>query len=617
MTPSRSTQAPLDRRPDLCRVKLLLPVWGPRHLDRFLTASLPSLLWPGNLPALADTLPCEFVVMTGSDDAETLAAHPNWHRLERICPVRVVVVDDLISDAAYAVTVTLAYAQAIRAVGPAMRDTGFIFLAADFLVADGSLATVLARWRNGADGVLAGNFQVAEEAIGRSWPDGRIEERSPMAPRQLVRWSLDHLHPDTTRVIVNGGYRRTESANRLFWRVDRDTLLGRFYLLHMIGIRPEVPEFAIGAACDYSFIPELCPSNRVEILTDSDEYFVAEMQSDADSVRKETGAATLDPRHIARALSRWTTAWHRENARHMILYHAAGTPERLAEIGAEAEAAIDAIGRRLSTSPQSHRDHPYWIGGIALHQVTTGKREPQGRGSLRAAATELWWRMRLWGFGRPPEIRPWHPRWPDFAAVRAQLGCGAAILILSDEPHSFAHWASRFAAKSTSIRREPLDAAGVSQRIGAVEPFDRCLLVLQDDGAGAVCRSVDALGPVLKPNGRIIVLVIKNLKDGPAVIDPAGAAAIGCGLAATGWTMQSSYLPAGSVRHALQRGLIASAHATRCRSRSVAVAAILACGILAPLSWACNGYALRSATHRPPRACSSALFVIRQQVEDA
>jgi hypothetical protein len=197
--------------------------------------------------------------------------------------------------------------------------------------------------------------------------------------------------------------------------------------------------------------------------------------------------------------------------------------------------------------------------------------------------------------------------------VRAQLGFGAAILILSDEPHSFAHWASRFSAKSTSIRREPLDAVGVSPRIGAAGPFDRCLLVLPDDGADGVCRSVDALGSMLKPDGRIIVLVIKDLKDGPAVIDSAGAAAIRCSLAATGWVMQSSYLPAGSVRHALQRGLVASAHATRCRSRSVAVAAILACGILVPLSWACNGIALRSATRRPLRSCSSALFVMRME----
>jgi hypothetical protein len=615
-----SAQAVLDpgaeRRPDLRGVKLLLPVWGRCHLDQFLNASLPSLLWPGNLPALVDAMPCEFVAMTGSDDAETLAAHPNWHRLERICPVRVVAIDDLISDASYAVTITLAYTQAMRAAGAAMLDTGFIFLVADFLVADGSLGAVLARLRGGADGVLAGNFQVAAEAVGQSWPDGSIDTGVPLTPRQLVRWSLDHLHPQTVRAIVNAGYRRTETANRLFWCVDRNTLLGRFYLLHMIGIRPEIRDFTIGAACDYSFIPELCPSNRVVVLTDSDEYFVTEMQSTMNARGRADKAPALDPRLVAGDLSRWTTTRHRENARHSVLLHAADLPERLSEIETEAEALIDAIGRRLATIPQSHRHHPYWIGGTALHQATTGTRElGRGRG-LSAATTRLWWRMRLSGFGRPPETRPWHPRWPDFSAAGAQLDFGGTLLILSDEPRSFERWTSRVAGKPVSIRRKRFDPGPARLQIGEAGPFDCCLLVLPEDDACGIGPTVDSLASVLKPGGKVIVLVIKDLRDNPSVLEPTGTAAIERGLAATGWTMQSSYLPAGAIRHALQQGLVASARATRHRSQAIAIAAILACIALAPLSWACNEIALRTTTRQARHPCSSALFMMRKGEEE-
>ncbi len=35
-------------------------------------------------------------------------------------------------------------------------------------------------------------------------------------------------------------------SNRLFWRVDENTLIGRFYLMHMICIRPEVTDFVVG-----------------------------------------------------------------------------------------------------------------------------------------------------------------------------------------------------------------------------------------------------------------------------------------------------------------------------------------------------------------------------------
>ena len=55
-------------------------------------------------------------------------------------------------------------------------------------------------------------------------------------------------------------------------------MLGRFYLMHMLCVRPEVTDFIIGSSCDYSFIPEMCPSGNVDAITDSDEYLVIEMQ---------------------------------------------------------------------------------------------------------------------------------------------------------------------------------------------------------------------------------------------------------------------------------------------------------------------------------------------------
>jgi hypothetical protein len=600
----------VERRPPLRGITLLLPVWGHRHLALFLDAALPSLLWPGNLPALSGALPCEFVVMTGSDEVETLVAHPNWHRLERLCPVRIVTIDDLISDASYAVTMTLAYAQAIRAVGPALLDTGFLFLAADFLFADGALAAVLARLQAGASGVLAGNFQI-EAAVGGTWPGGPVAADAPMAPRPLLRWSLDHLHAATRRAVVNADYRHDDSANRLFWRIDDTALLGRFYLLHMIGIRPEVSDFTIGAASDYSFIPELCPSGRVVVLTDSDEYFVTEMQGDVGDGEDKTGPELFDPRAVAAGLSRWTTVGHREHAQHTLLFHAADLPLALTERRAEADAAIAAIAEHLSPVPQPHRDHPYWIGGMALRRATTGRGGPPLGPGLRGAATRLWWRFRLAGFGRPPDLRPWHPRWPDFVAAGHWLGRGGAVLILSDEPHSFAAWAARFAAEAISLPRERLDSSAGRRHIVAAGPFDRCLVVLPDGGAD-IADSIGLLGSVLKPGGEIIVLAIKDLRDDPAVLDPANLTALECGLRATGWAMQSSRLAAGPVRRAVQQALVDVARATRRAAKPAAALAFFACGFLAFLSFACNQIAVRTAARRNVGRCSSAIFVLRR-----
>lgn len=66
-------------------VKLLLPVWGYRFVRQFLDVGLPTLLAPGNLPALARTLPCEFVILTSEEDEPFIRLHPTFRALSDIC----------------------------------------------------------------------------------------------------------------------------------------------------------------------------------------------------------------------------------------------------------------------------------------------------------------------------------------------------------------------------------------------------------------------------------------------------------------------------------------------------------------------------------------------------
>ena len=60
-------------------VRLLLPVWGQRYLRRFFEFSLPTMIAPGNIPALAAALPCTFVFLTSAQDAELIAEHPGLY----------------------------------------------------------------------------------------------------------------------------------------------------------------------------------------------------------------------------------------------------------------------------------------------------------------------------------------------------------------------------------------------------------------------------------------------------------------------------------------------------------------------------------------------------------
>ena len=110
-----------------------------------------------------------------------------------------------------------------------------------------------------------GNFQVAREdataVVGRASLQAD-NAPLPCKPRELMEWALNHLHPATLANTVNIPFYHNSHTNRLFWRVDGNTMFGRFYLMHMLCVRPEVTDFVIGSSCDYSFVPGDVPIRK-------------------------------------------------------------------------------------------------------------------------------------------------------------------------------------------------------------------------------------------------------------------------------------------------------------------------------------------------------------------
>ena len=103
-------------RPPAKYIQLLLPIWGFRYFKQFLEYGLPTLIAPGNLPALAKALPCKLVFLTSTQDAETF---PIASCADTICARSATsnsqLIDDLITGANYSTTITLAYERAVRA----------------------------------------------------------------------------------------------------------------------------------------------------------------------------------------------------------------------------------------------------------------------------------------------------------------------------------------------------------------------------------------------------------------------------------------------------------------------------------------------------------------------
>jgi hypothetical protein len=508
-------------------ITLLMPVWGYRFVDRFLEFCLPTLLAPGNIPALAREFPCRFVLLSSANDESLMRRHAAWQKLERICDTNILPIDDLITTDNHTATITLAFERALRLAGESMRNTCFFFLMSDYLVADGSLRTALRTIQNGSRGVLVGNFQVAvEDAV----PSLRTAfDYDPcvfsLDPRELMQWALAHLHPATTANIVNFGLSHHADTNRLFWRVDETTLIGRFYLMHPIAIHPEVTNPVIGASWDYSFIPELCPSGNVAVLTDSDDYLVVEMQPrgyDSNPLR----LGPIDTGALASSLSYWTTAQHRANVERTLVFHAAERPANLSEMVAEADAFVRTLQARLTTPPTSHRDHPYWVGSLAVHRRRFGKPLNKADWKLlisRAAPKGLVWdalrRMRARFLGFPPDVTRLHPSWPDYELpgrmLHETLSSNRRALLVAQDTMTFARWVTRAPGDVVTIDSDHLLHLSAAASASFVGTFDVCLLTVTELMLDHCDKLIDCVRPLLTDNGKIYVLVL-NERPAPA-----------------------------------------------------------------------------------------------------
>jgi hypothetical protein len=614
-----------QRRPPPSAVKVLLPVWGERFVAQFLEFCLPTLLAPGNIPALARMLPCEIVLMTRGADEEMIYRHPLWPHLTGICTVTFSRIDDLITDGNHSTTITLAYARMVREAGEKMLDTCFIFLVSDYLAADGALRTVLARMLDGASGVLAGNFQViAEDAADslRLWLD---PEPAPLAlpPRKLLKWALSHLHPATVANIVNYRLSHNAHTNRLFWRVDENTLIGRFYLMHMIGIRPEVTDFVVGSSCDYSFIPEMCPSGNVVALTDSDDYLVVEMQPHEHETR-HLRWGPVSPKFLAESLTEWATENHRQNIRHTLVYHAADVPDAIGDAIVEADAFLAKVGKNLTTAPQPHLDHPYWLGAIAAHRAATGQKlSPQewafvlgGSDDQHRALTRLLWHVRRIFYGHLPSVRPWHPHWPDFrlplAALREPIDAAGDLLIVSEAPDTYRHWLWRIGKPGRSLELGRLLNMPQTELASATGHYGGCLLVMTESGMRNADKLIKRIVTLLQPSASLFVLVFNDRQSDAAAFAAGFAYHSARFVNLSMWVAETSYVRSGPVRWALRRRLVLlGRRATTLRWYNLPYL-FVAGGIMSVVNCLLNVVGTRT-TAEPPRwgFCSSMFLVLR------
>lgn len=507
--------------------RILIPVWGEHYIRQFIDLSLPTLLAPGNIPAVATVLPTTIEFLTSGQDTARLLAAPAIRRLETFCRVSVRTIDDLIVPGLHPLTITVAYTRAIRALGTAAEQTCFFLLVSDYVMADGSLAHVLSLMLAGRSVVQAGNFRMIDTA----WPapsalpyaDGVLR----LTPRELARMAMAQLHPKTVANIVDSSLCRNEDCNQLFWRAGPDTLVGKFFLLHPICVRPERSDFVAGGFVDYAFAPEMSAPGNVTTITDSDDYLVIELQA-AEHEAETLRGSPLTVRQLADRLSEWTTAHHRRNADATIVYHAGDRPPELQAVMSEAEEFLARLRSQVSAAAHPSRGHPYWYGMLARYARLVGRTPvdlvgpdlPPDIASLGVRGR--WVLIRQWGrrvlVGDYPVVGIASPCWPDLVrpvrALAELCNDPDRTFLTAGAPPELNGWIAR-----RCHCRWLLDDGGQANGTGrladretAAAKVDAGLLYLADGAANAAPGYLAGLLAAVRPGGRLFILMLNDRK---------------------------------------------------------------------------------------------------------
>jgi hypothetical protein len=399
---------------------IIVPVWGSTHVARFLDWVIPSWLSPLNIPHIAFSATVDLILLTSRADRDRITRHPITQKLAVYCTLRFVEIDDLIPGGAPTVTLSLAFARGVATAVDQVCEPNIIFLNADFLLSDGSLASVAKRFEAGQQILLCPSVRVIETQVMPEFDRMRNSDGSMTVPaREAVRLALGALHPTVIACRVDQPLLQSSHPNQFFWRVDSTTLLLRAFLLFPLAVKPRKAPNRVDTYCDYGWIGTLAPDAPTDIVQTTDEFFAIELAPEGQELGfVRPGSVDLDD--IAHRISVWANDFSRAQPLTALIFNSADVPKAALDraVAISQTFIADLLGRLGPAPPLSN--HSYWIGGATTYLDNRRKVGindiPSEMAPLSATPNQdfaLNSRLRSLGarllLGRPGARRLWHP----------------------------------------------------------------------------------------------------------------------------------------------------------------------------------------------------------------
>ena len=434
------------------RFCFLTPVWGRAYIDEYAEFSIPTLLAPNNIPALAATADVTYRVMTTTADARHLRQTAAFKRLSELVTVDIVRIDDLDKS-----NPTHAMSQAyIRGLRKSIRrnDIAFFIVTPDQIFADGAI-TGLARpvLDEGKRAVMSDGIRLASEGtkpiLDREFRS-KAGDTIAVPPRELAGIMTEYLHPISESRLYDSD-RHNEYPGILYWRVDDEGILVRSFHPHPFVIYPRIKRAEFRSTIDHDYVLEVCPhGDEVAVVEDSDQALVCEL-STVSYVDGNYGYNRATPKKVASWAAYWANPHHRRFARATMRFHSGELGARWHEVQAESDSVIEeALSILDQPKWKQLLNHPVVLSEQRRRRRDRPMRLPEDmdrpmnvltpRERLQRMRGRIYPRVRDTMVGRIPDVHMLHPYYFAYRDRRRTLarlfeGFSGRVLIVGAREH--------------------------------------------------------------------------------------------------------------------------------------------------------------------------------------
>jgi len=364
------------------RIRMLIPLWGARYYEQWLSLAGPSLLAPGNILHLHEHTRFELVFLCKLQDSDFFQKNALLRKLSDQIQIKLITIDEFFpprQSVSYSVPLTLAFAKGIRDLGEEGLGTFVIEMNADFVLSEGSLAAVLRRIEEGYHIITAPSLRVVEHEA-RPVLERRLREQGEgcFSARAMMAIAERHLHQTVrARTINRNPIVEAWYYHIIYWRLSPTCLAGRSFLLQPLCFQVRRQPDAVISPHDYGFLRECCPGGRYTTIGDSDELLMIELQqrdSEAETLepapRLASASDRLDYRvaKIVENVAKWSTAEHRRAFDHLLLFHSMDSPTDAPEQFAKFDSQFKRIVEALPPPVSSVR-HYQWLPAVHLYRA--------------------------------------------------------------------------------------------------------------------------------------------------------------------------------------------------------------------------------------------------------